>query len=81
MNSLKLYLNKKTPQEQEKFASSCGTSVGYMRKIICSNGGLLFGASLARQIEEKSNGEISRKDLRPNDWHKIWPELKNKKSA
>jgi len=30
-----------------------------------------FGALL----EEKSGGEITRKDLFPNDWQRIWPEL------
>lgn len=27
-------------------------------------------------IEDKTNGLVSRKDLRPNDWHVLWPELK-----
>jgi DNA-binding transcriptional regulator YdaS (Cro superfamily) len=26
-------------------------------------------------IEEITNGEVSRKDFRPNDFHIIWPEL------
>lgn len=27
------------------------------------------------QIEKITNGKVSRKDLRPNDWQEIWPEL------
>ncbi len=27
------------------------------------------------EIERATGGEVSRKDLRPADWHKIWPEL------
>ena len=27
------------------------------------------------RIEKLSEGKISRKDLRPNDWQHIWPEL------
>lgn len=27
------------------------------------------------EIERVTEGEVSRKDLRPDDWHKIWPEL------
>lgn len=27
------------------------------------------------QIEQLTGGAVSRKDLRPNDWHLIWPEL------
>lgn len=26
-------------------------------------------------IEKATNGEVSRKDCRPDDWHMIWPEL------
>lgn len=27
------------------------------------------------KIEAATNGAVTRKDLRPNDWHEIWPEL------
>lgn len=26
-------------------------------------------------IEQATNGIVTRRDLRPNDWKKIWPEL------
>lgn len=26
-------------------------------------------------IEQETGGAITRKDLRPDDWHLIWPEL------
>jgi len=26
-------------------------------------------------IEHATSGAITRRDLRPNDWHQIWPEL------
>ena len=26
-------------------------------------------------IERATNGAVSRRDLRPDDWQKIWPEL------
>ena len=26
-------------------------------------------------IERVTNGAVTRKDLRPNDWHLIWPEI------
>lgn len=26
-------------------------------------------------IERATNGAVTRKDLRPNDWSRIWPEL------
>lgn len=27
------------------------------------------------KIEIGTHGKVTRKDLRPNDWHEIWPEL------
>lgn len=30
------------------------------------------------QIEKATNGAVTRKDLRPKDWHLIWPELADK---
>ena len=27
------------------------------------------------QIENATGGQVTRRDLRPNDWHLIWPEL------
>jgi len=30
---------------------------------------------LAAEIEKLTNGKMSRKDMFPEDWHVIWPEL------
>ncbi|QMT41260.1 transcriptional regulator [Neisseria shayeganii] len=27
------------------------------------------------KIEQATNGQVTRRDLRPDDWHEIWPEL------
>jgi DNA-binding transcriptional regulator YdaS (Cro superfamily) len=32
-------------------------------------------------IERETGGAVSRWDLRPSDWHLIWPELIGKKGA
>ena len=32
-------------------------------------------------IELATNGQVTRKDLRPDDWHLIWPELKEHANA
>lgn len=32
-------------------------------------------------IEKATEGDVTRKDLRPDDWHLIWPELESKKAA
>ena len=31
-------------------------------------------------IEAETKGVVTRKDMRPDDWEKIWPELATKKS-
>ena len=36
-----------------------------------------MGAMLAARVEHVTNGAVTRKELRPNDWHLIWPELKD----
>lgn len=35
----------------------------------------------AAQIEAATNGAIKRWDLFPDDWHRIWPELKRAEGA
>lgn len=32
-------------------------------------------------IERATNGAVTRRDLRPDDWHRIWPELAEKEGA
>jgi DNA-binding transcriptional regulator YdaS (Cro superfamily) len=38
---------------------------------------VIYGA----RIEAATKGLVTRKEMFPNDWQKIWPELKAKKSA
>lgn len=32
-------------------------------------------------IERATNGQVTRKDLRPDDWNLIWPELAKRRAA
>ncbi len=32
-------------------------------------------------IEKATNGKVTRKNMRPDDWESIWPELANRKAA
>ena len=67
------YLNSLAPDARDAFASKCGTSVGYIRKA-CSVGQSL-GAELCVSVEQHSDGQVTRQELRPDDWERIWPEL------
>lgn len=35
------------------------------------------GPIYCQAIERATLGQVTRKDLRPNDWQQIWPELAN----
>lgn len=74
MEELRCYLNGLSLEEQRCFASTCGTSIGYLRKAVSR--GHELGPALCVLIEKASNGAVSRKHLHPNDWISIWPELK-----
>ncbi|AYR25783.1 transcriptional regulator [Herbaspirillum rubrisubalbicans] len=37
--------------------------------------GTLIEPLLCARIEKVTRGEVKRQDLRPKDWHEIWPEL------
>ena len=73
MEKLLAYINKLTSDERSAFFYSVGTSEGYLRKA-CSKGQKL-GPRLCVSIERASCGEVTRRDLIPDDWHNIWPEM------
>lgn len=76
MEKLNNYLKSfSTLDEQIAFAKSCGTTIGYIRKVLSSRGSLFFGPVICRKLEENSSGIVNRKDLRPHDWRDLWPEL------
>lgn len=73
MESLRSYLNSLASADQERFAISCGTSIGYLRKAISTKKTL--NATTCALAELHSNGAVRRWSLRPDDWAVIWPEL------
>lgn len=52
---------------------STGTSRGYLRQI--GYGNKTASAEIAARIEAATNRLVTRKQLRPEDWSVIWPEL------
>lgn len=72
---LKAYL-KSLPDDEarDRFAVSCETTLGHMRNTIYVTGKLLAPANCVL-AERNSGGAVRRWDLRPADWHAIWPEL------
>jgi DNA-binding transcriptional regulator YdaS (Cro superfamily) len=75
MDKLLAYLNSLSTPEQTAFALAIGSSVGYLRKA-CSDKRYPLGPELCVLIEDVTGGRISRRDLRPLDYMKIWPDLR-----
>ena len=67
------YLRHITVEQREALAQSCATSLGHLRNL--AYGYRPCGAALAARIERGSNGNVTRRDLCPDDWQDIWPEL------
>lgn len=53
--------------------SETKTTRGYLRQV--GYGNKKASPELASRIEAATGGEICRKQLRPDDWYVIWPEL------
>jgi hypothetical protein len=73
MEPLRVHLNSLPPSEQATFADRCGTTIGYLRKALST--GAILRPELMVAIERESDGIVHRWSMRPNDWHKVWPEL------
>lgn len=50
-----------------------GTTRAYLRLI--AYGHKTASAEIAVRTESATQGQVTRKDLRPSDWAQLWPEL------
>ena len=78
---LKTYL-KSLPDDDARadFAAKCETTLGHMRNCIYVAGKALAPASCVL-AELHSDSAVMRWDCRPDDWHRIWPELRGHAEA
>lgn len=76
MDSLRNFLNSMSTADQEKFAASCGTTIGYLRKAVYSKSEI--GPELSVRIEIESKHKVTRKTLHPRNYMLKWPELATK---
>ncbi len=71
---LKQHLKSLADEEsRDAFARSCGTTLGHLRNV--SYGLRPAAPELCVAIEHQSRRAVTRRELRPDDWHLIWPEL------
>ncbi|MDP2827873.1 MAG: YdaS family helix-turn-helix protein [Sulfuricellaceae bacterium] len=59
--------------ERLTFAKVAGSSYSTLNQL--SSVGRQVSPVLAVAIEQATSGQVTRQDLRPDDWHLIWPEL------
>lgn len=59
--------------ERKRLAAACGIAEQYLYQVL--TGRRECGPEIAVRIEKATYGAVMRWDLRPNDWHLIWPEL------
>lgn len=70
---LKSYLSSLERGESSRLAERLGISISFLSQL--SSGKSPISASRCIEIEKETKGLVSRKDMRPNDWAQIWPEL------
>ena len=69
---LSAYIKRFSPTERAAFAVRVGTTVGHMNNVAYEQ--RVASAALARQIAIETGGDVPVWELRPKDWHLIWPE-------
>lgn len=70
---LKHYIEIQGRGGAKAFAVKLGISSSFLSQLI--SGRAPISPIRCVEIEHKSQGMVTRKDLRPFDWKKIWPEL------
>lgn len=76
---LKTFIGSLSQEERDKFAALCETTAGHLRNV--GYGIRPCSPFLAALIESASKGAVTRKELRPDDWHRIWPELAKRRPS
>jgi DNA-binding transcriptional regulator YdaS (Cro superfamily) len=64
---------------QSDFAKSIDVSPGMLSQWITGHRPIAPAKCVA--IEQTTKGQVSRKDLRPDDWEAIWPELADRRAS
>lgn len=74
MEKLLKFFNSLSAQDRLDFMACVETTENYIRKAVSAK--QLLSPKLCVQIEQATDGAVTRRDLRPDDWAQIWPELK-----
>lgn len=58
-----------------ELASRLGIKPIYLSQLAARQDGREPSAALCVDLERETDNKVRRWDLRPKDWHRIWPEL------
>jgi DNA-binding transcriptional regulator YdaS (Cro superfamily) len=64
MEKLRAFLNGMPVASQCEFAKRCGTTIGYLRKVLSTGGRL--GEGIAIAVERESKGAVLAEHIRPD---------------
>ena len=70
---LKNYIDSLEWGGAKNLADKLGVSKSFLSQM--ASGASSKSQKRCVEIEVEKYGKVTRKDLRPSDWHKIWPEL------
>lgn len=70
---LKTYLSSLGRGGHKEFAKLLNISKSYLSQL--ANGRASLSPTRCVEIEKKSNGLVTRKELKKDEWQDIWPEL------
>ncbi|WP_175689674.1 transcriptional regulator [Burkholderia anthina] len=71
--NLKTYISTAPRGTAKKLADALKVSPSYLSQM--ASGVSSISPRRCRQIEDATDGRVTRRELRPNDWHEIWPDL------
>lgn len=78
---LRTYTNSLPRGGMSELAQRLGVSPIYLSQIAARQDGRVPSPTLCVDIEVATGKEVKRQDLRPDDWHRIWPELVDAEGA
>ncbi len=70
---LKKYIDSLEWGGAKELADQLGVSKSFLSQM--ASGVSAISPKRCVEIEIVTNGAVTRRDLRPDDWYKIWPEL------
>lgn len=73
--NLRTYLDNRPRGGLTELAGRLGISTVYLSQLSVRQDGRVPSPELAVQIAKETGNVVARWDLRPEDWHRIWPEL------